>query len=116
MNTTIVQDYDLACEEPMVIQINIRTSMTTITSNITAMIGCGASTQFIDSKLVRKRGLALKEKPYPECLIVVDGRETKVPLTHTCTLKLLIYQHPETIVLQVMKLAGRKIILGNSWL
>ena len=80
------------------------------------MINCVASTQLIDSELVRKLGLPLKEKPYPECLIVVDGGETEVPLTHTCTLKLLIDQHLETIVLQVTKLAGWKIILGKTWL
>ena len=80
------------------------------------MIDCGASTQFIDSELVRKLGLPLKEKPHNEQLIVVDGRETKVPLTYTCTLKLLIDQYLETIVFQVMKLAGWKLILVKTWL
>ena len=116
INTTTVQNHDLGCEKPMVIPIKIETSTTTTTFNTTAMIDCGASTQFIDSKLVRKLGLPLKEKPYPERLIVVDGRETEVPLTLACTLRLLIDQHLETIVLQVTKLAGWKISLGKSWL
>ena len=100
----------------MVIPITIGTLTTTNTSNTTAMIDCRASTQFIDSQFVCKLGLPLKEKPYPEQLIVVDGRETEVPLTHTCTLKLLIDQHLETIVPQVTKLAGWRIILGKTWL
>ena len=54
------------------------------------MIDCGVSTQFIHSKLVQKLGLLLKEKPHLEWLIVVDGSKTVVPITHTCTLKLLI--------------------------
>ena len=101
INTTTVQNPDLGCDEPMVIPIKIGTSTTTTTSNTTAMIDFGASTQFIDSELERKLGLPLKETPYPEHLIVVDGRETEVPLTHTCTLRLRIDQHLETIVLQV---------------
>ena len=70
------------------------------------MIDCRASTQLIHSELVWKLGLPFKKKPQPKLLIVVDGRETEVPLTHTCTLKLLIDQHLETIVFQVTKLAG----------
>ena len=116
INTTVVQNHDLGCEEPMVIPVKIGTLLTTITSNTTAMIDCGASTQCIASELVRKLGLPLKEKPHPERVIVVDGRETEVPLTHTCTLNLLIDQHLETIVFQVTKLAGWKIILGKTWL
>ena len=65
INTTTVQNYDLGCEEPMVLPIKIGTSTTTITSNNTAIIDCGASTQFIDSELVRKLDLQLREKPYP---------------------------------------------------
>ena len=75
------------------------------------MIDCVVLTQFIDYKLVRKLGLPLEEKPNIERLIVVDGRETQVPLTHTCTLKLLIDQHQETIVIQVTKLTVWKLIL-----
>ena len=78
------------------------------------MIDYGASTQFIDSELVRKLGLPLKEKSHLKQLIVLDGRETEVSLTHTCTLKLLIDQHLKTIVFQITKCAGWKLILGKT--
>ena len=116
VNTTTVQNYDLGWEEPMVIPIKIGTLITTIKSHTIAVIDCVASTQFVDSELVRELGLPLTQNHYPERLIVVDGRETEVPLTNTCTLKLLVDQYLETIVLQVIKDAGWKIILRKTWL
>ena len=35
------------------------------------------------------------------------------PLTHTCTLELLIDQHPETVTFQVTKLAGWQIVMNE---
>ena len=64
INTTTVQNYDLGCKEPMVIPVKIRTSLTTIISNTTAMIDYRASTEFIHSELVQKLGLLLKEKSH----------------------------------------------------
>ena len=80
-----------------------------------AMIDSGASTQFIDPDFASQLGLTLDLKPIPESLIVVDGREA-APLTHTCTLDLLIDQHLETLTFQVTKLAGWQMILGKTWL
>ena len=85
----------------MVIPAKISPVNSSHMSPTTAMIDCGASTQFINSKLGRKLGLPLKKKSQLEELLVVDGRETEAPLTHMCTLKLLIDRHLETIVFQV---------------
>ena len=98
----------------MVIPAKISSVNSPDLSSTTAMIHCGASKQFTDSELVRKLGLPLKKKSQPEKLLVVDGRETEAPLTHTCTLKLLIDQHLETIVFEVTKLAGWQLILGKT--
>lgn len=38
INTTIVQNYDLESEEPIVILVKIGTSLTNITSNTTGII------------------------------------------------------------------------------
>ena len=55
----------------------------------------GASTQFIDPDFARQLGLPLDPKPVPEALIVVDGCKA-APLTHSCTIDLMIDQHLET--------------------
>ena len=78
-----------------------------------AMIDSGTSTQFIHLEFGQGLGLQLDPKPVLESLVVVDGRKT-APLTHTCTLNLLIVQHLESLTFQVTKLAGWQMILGKT--
>ena len=99
----------------MVIPVAIRKGNQEPWKPTSAMIDSGASTQFIDSDFARQLGLLLKQKTVPEALIVVDGRKA-APLTHTCTLDLMIVQHLETLTFQVTKLAGWQIIVGKTWL
>ena len=102
---------DLGYNEPIIIPI--RLNKDTIGS---AMIDSGASMQFIDLDFAVKNNLPLILKPMPETLIIIDGREAENQLTHTCTLKLTIDQHLETLTSQVTKLARWNMILGKIWL
>ena len=104
---------DLGCGDPMVIPVAIKNKKTL--KPALAMIDSGASTQFIDPEFAQGLRLQLDPKSVPESSIVVDGRRA-APLTHTCTLDLLIDQHLETVTFQVTKLAGWQMILGKTWL
>ena len=111
-----VNSADLGCGDPMVIPVAIRKNNCQESSlSTSAMIDSGASTQFIDPDFASQFGLTLDLKPIPESPIVVDGHES-TPLTHTCTLDLLIDQYLETLTFQVTKLAGCQMILGTTWL
>ena len=103
---------DLRCGDPMVIPVAIKNNKIPWKS-ASAMIYSGAWTQFIDPGFAQELGLQLDPKSVPESLIVVDGRRA-APLTHTCTLDLLIDQHLETITCQVTQLAGWQMILQKT--
>ena len=102
---------DLGCNEPMIVPVRLNKDTTG-----SAMIDNGASTQFIDLDFAVKHNLPLTLKPKPETLIIVDGREAKNQLIHTCTLDLTIDQDLETLTFKVTKLAGWNMILGKTWL
>ena len=81
------------------------------------MIDSGASSQFIDLDFALGLNLALDKKTTPEDLVLADGVRSKVgQITHTCTLKLMIDQHLETLTFHVTKLAGWNLIVGKPWL
>jgi hypothetical protein len=83
----------------------------------TAMIDCGATSQFIDQDFALKNGLKLRRKAVPEILTVVDGRTSVAGnFTHEVTIQLLIDQHLENVVFQVTKLGSVPLILGKTWL
>ena len=86
--TPAARSADLGCNEPMVVPAILQSGSTSASS--AAMIDSGASTQFLDLDFAVKNNLPLDLKPRPETLIVVDGREATAPLTHTCTLNLMI--------------------------
>ena len=94
---------DLGCGNPMVIPVAIKKEQNNIPwKSASAMIDSRASTQFVDPEFAQGFGLQLDLKSVPESLIVVNGRRA-APLTHTCTLDLLIDQHLETLTFQVTK-------------
>jgi hypothetical protein len=83
----------------------------------TAMVDCGATSQFIDQDFALKNGFKLRRKAVPEVLTVVDGRTSVAgDLTHEVTIQLLIDQHLENVVFQVTKLGSVPLILGKTWL
>jgi hypothetical protein len=83
----------------------------------TAMVDCGATSQFIDQDFPLKNGLKLRRKAVPEVLTVVDGRTSVAgDLTHEVTIQLLIDQHLENVVFQVTKRGSVPLILGQTWL
>jgi hypothetical protein len=83
----------------------------------TAMVDCGATSQFIDQDFAPKNGLKLRRKAVPEVLTVVDGRTSVAgDLTHEVTIQLLIDQHLENVIFQVTKLGSVPLILGKTWL
>ena len=105
---------DLECGDRIVIPVGIKNNKIPLKA-ASAMNDSGSLTQFIDPEFTQGLGLQLDPKSVPEFLIVVDGCRV-APLTHTCTLDLLIDQHLETVTFQVTKLAGWKMILGKTWL
>jgi hypothetical protein len=83
----------------------------------TAMVDCGATSQFIDQDFALKNGIKLHRKAVPEVLTAVDGRTSVAgDLTHEVTIQLLIDQHLENVVFQVTKLSSVPLILGKTWL
>jgi hypothetical protein len=82
----------------------------------TAMVDCGATSQFIDQDFALKNGLKLCRKAVPEVLTVVDGRTSVAgDLIHEVTIQLLIDQHLENVVFRVTKLGSVPLILGKTW-
>ena len=66
------------------------------------MIDSRASSQFIDLDFALGLNLALDKKTTPEDLVLADRVRSKVEqITHTCTLKLMIDQHLETLTFHV---------------
>ena len=81
------------------------------------MIDSKASSQFIDLDFVLGLNLALDKKNTLEDLVLADGVRSKVgQITYTCTLKLMIDQHLETLTFHVTKLARWNLIVGKPWL
>lgn len=109
--STGINSANLGCDEPMIVPVRHNKDTTG-----PAIIGSGASTQFINLHFVLINNLPLTLKPKPETLIVVDRKEAENQLTHTYTLSLTVDQHLETLTFQVTKLAGCNMILGQTWL
>ena len=73
----------------------------------TCIIPSGASSQFIDLDFTLGLNLVLYKKKTSEDLVLVNEVRSKVgQIMHTCTLKLIIDQHLETLTFYVTKLAG----------
>lgn len=81
------------------------------------MVDSGATSLFVDMEFLRRNNLIPTEKPLPEKLTVVDGRESAGgAITHEIVLDLLLGEHFERALFQVTKLSDYPIILGKAWL
>ena len=89
--STGINSANLGCDEPMIVPVRHNKDTTG-----PAIIGSGASTQFINLHFVLINNLPLTLKPKPEMLIVIDRREGDNQPPHICTLDLTIDQHQET--------------------
>src|SRR5690606_15805599 len=103
---------DLGAEVPIVLSCEIDGRISS-----TAMVDCGATSQFMDRDFAIKHGIKLDVKPVAETLTLVDGSLASAGMsTHTARVKLLLDQHQESLVFQITKLGGYPLILGRSWL
>ena len=109
--STDINSANIGCNEPMIVPVRLNKDTTG-----SAMINSGASTQFTVLDLAVENNLPLTLKATPETLIVVDGRDAESQLTHSCTFKLTVNQHLETLTFQVPKLVGWNMILRKAWL
>ena len=51
------------------------------------------------------------------CALGVDGQPSSAgPITHEVSVQLQIYQHLETLILNITKLGTHDLILGKTWL
>jgi hypothetical protein len=81
------------------------------------MIDSGCSTQFIDQKYARFLNLPLRPRPRPKQLVLFDRQPSGAgAITHHTTVKFQLGSHTETVVFNVTKLGGYKIVIGKSWL
>ena len=104
--------HDLGSDDPITLPCTVNEN-----HHATCMIDSGASSQFIDLDFALGLNPALDKKTTPEDLVLADRVRSKVgQITHTCTLKLMIDQHLETLTVHVTKLAGWNLIVGKPWL
>lgn len=81
-----------------------------------AMLDCGATSQFMDYKFAKKHSFKF-HKIVPELLSLADGRPAEAgPITHEVRVQLRIDQHLEHLVFRLTKLGNYDLILGKSWL
>ena len=103
---------DLGSLEQLVISCVVQSNLAA-----SAMIDCGATSQFMDEEFARKNGFEIRVKRYPERLELADGKETQAGLiTHDAVVTLRIDQHEEKLVFQLTRLGHYPMILGKSWL
>ena len=83
----------------------------------TAMIDCGASTNFIDRQYTKQQGIPLQEMDKRRETTAVDGRPLEGgPTTHHANATLEINEHKEDITLHNITIGGAPVILGRAWL
>lgn len=81
------------------------------------MIDSGATSTFINRRLVESLGLTLTKKTHPRPLFTVDGSQIKGgSVKFEVLVQLSLGHHQEDIVLDVVDIGRHDIILGTPWL
>ena len=78
-------------------------------------IDCGANGSLIDPQFVQRNKLPTAKRKFPARAILADGKQVQ-QIDQTVTTGMTIGPHQEKITLDVMKLGGTPILLGNGWL
>ena len=79
------------------------------------MVDSGATSVFIHKKLVKEFNLETKKLEKPHRLKVIDGRDiSSGQVDTTCTIKIEIADHVETLECFVVDVGTHDIVLGMS--
>ncbi|QRV82130.1 Retrotransposable element Tf2 protein [Ceratobasidium sp. AG-Ba] len=82
-----------------------------------AMIDSGASSVFINEKIVQDFQLFKKKLDKPRRLKVIDGREIDSgKVEHYVTINLKIFEHEEEVDAYVVNVGNHDLVLGMAWL
>jgi hypothetical protein len=81
-----------------------------------AMLDSGATTNFIDARFLKEKGLTtcLRELPKVRSLTLADGHKTEI--THCSDIDLVIGQHYEATTCIVVPQLNYPLILGIAWM
>ncbi|KAG8725221.1 hypothetical protein FRC09_005676 [Ceratobasidium sp. 395] len=81
------------------------------------MVDSGATSVFINQKIVKEFNIPTQKISKPRKLRVIDGREIEGGLVDTtCSIELKIFDHTEVIDCFVVNVGNHDIVLGTSWL
>ncbi|KAG8703852.1 hypothetical protein FRC09_003909 [Ceratobasidium sp. 395] len=81
------------------------------------MVDSGATSVFINQKIVKEFNIPTQKISKPRKLRVIDGREIEGGLVNTiCSIELKIFDHTEVIDCFVVNVGNHDIVLGTSWL
>lgn len=111
--------FEPPCENHFILPVSISFGSSILST--TAMIDCGATSNFIDSSFVSKHFIPIKTKSIPIPLNVIDGEPISSGpiLSHTIPLSLSIsfdsFSHSEILPLNVIAMSF-PIVLGIPWL
>lgn len=95
----------------------IKTSVKGKTVAITALLDCGASELFINTKTVKKLGIPTIKLIKPKKVFNADGTENKEgSVTHVVNLPIIIDQHEKIETVWVTNIGEEDFIIGLTWL
>jgi len=104
-------------ERSLQLSVEIQTTDTGQRLQIFALLDCGATGLFINSTLVREKGLTTRTLQRPIPVYNVDGSPNEAgSITEVVDLVLQFKDHSERVVLAVTNLGKQDIILGLTWL
>jgi predicted aspartyl protease len=84
---------------------------------MTAMVDCGATENFVDKKYAEKIQIPMDEKKVPRRVLAVDRSEVASgPVTHDTMVELIVNDDREKIKLHCITIGNSPIIVGLPWL
>jgi transposase InsO family protein len=112
----ILGTYSVKPDDQTFIPVQIKLSSGELVTT-TALIDCGATSNFVNQAFVHAHHLPVEQKKYPVPVHVVDGRPIiSGDVNYHSKVDLIIGPHQETIQLDVTNLGNHSVILGTPWL
>ena len=104
-------------KQELMVKVGLKTLDTQRQMDENALLDCGATGLFMDTKWAKGNFISMTELEYPILVYNVDGSRNSVgSITHKATLIMIHKGHREKVTFEICDLGKVNLIIGYTWL
>ena len=104
-------------KQELMVKVGLKTLDTQRQMDENALLDCGATGLFMDTKWAKGNFISMTEFEYPILVYNMDGSHNSVgSITHEATLIMIHKGHREKVTFEICDLGKVNLIIGHTWL